>query len=135
MIGLGSLEIGMILLMGLIFILAICIGFCILVVIGNLSAMKLLAKNGLAVFSHDIVKDCKLLNYVNKEGACWLSIPEICYSPVMENCDGKYKKHNFLQKPNKYGELYLSDSARATKLQEFSLPSVITTNNTLLSIL
>ena len=123
MIELSNLSIGMIFLIVLIFIMAISIGFCILVIMGNLTAMKLLAKNGLAVFSHDIVKDCKLLNYVNKEGACWLSIPEICYSPVMENCDGKYKKHNFLQKENKYGELYLSDSKRAVLLQGFSKPS------------
>ena len=105
------------------FILCIVITFCILVVIGNLTAMKFLAKHGVAVFSHNIEKDCKLLNYVNKDGACWLSIPEICYSPVMENCNGKYKNHNFLQKSNRYGELYLSDSKRALKLQEFALPS------------
>ena len=119
----SSINIGMICLILVTVVLALAVGFCILVVLGNLTAMKLLAKNGLAVFSHDIVKDCKLLNYVNKEGACWLSIPEVCYSPVMENCDGKYKKHNFLQKPNKYGELYLSDSKRATVLQEFAIPT------------
>lgn len=117
------MDIGLVLGVLLIAILSMVIGFMILVVIGNLSAMKFLAKNGVAVFSHNIVKDCKLLNYVNKEGACWLSIPDICYSPVMENCDGKYKKHNFLQKGNRYGELYLSDSQRAMKLQEFSLPT------------
>lgn len=104
----------------LILIMCIVIGFFILVILGNLPAMKFLAKNGLAIFSHDIVKDCKLLNYVNKEGAGWLKISEICYSPVMENCDGKYKNHNFLQKPNKFGELYLSDSKKAMKLSEFS---------------
>ena len=117
------MTIGLILSIVAIAILSLAVGFCILVVMGNLSAMKFLAKNGVAVFSHNIVKDCKLLNYVNKEGACWLSIPDVCYSPVMENCDGKYKKHNFLQKPNKYGELYLSDSKRAMKLQEFSIPT------------
>ena len=104
----------------LVVLVAIVLGFCVLVLIGNLSAMKFLAKHGVAVFSHNILTDCKLLNYVNKEGACWLSIPEVCYSPVMENCDGKYKKHNFLQKDNQFGELYLSDSKRAIKLQEFS---------------
>jgi hypothetical protein len=117
------MTIGLIFSIVAIAILSLAVGFCILVVMGNLSAMKFLAKNGVAVFSHNIVKDCKLLNYVNKEGACWLSIPDVCYSPVMENCDGKYKKHNFLQKPNKYGELYLSDSKRAMKLQEFSIPT------------
>ena len=83
------MDIGLVLGVLLIAILSMVISFMILVVIGNLSAMKFLAKNGVAVFSHNIVKDCKLLNYVNKEGACWLSIPDICYSPVMENCDGK----------------------------------------------
>lgn len=117
------MTIGLILSIAGIAVLSVAVGFCILVVMGNLSAMKFLAKNGVAVFSHNVVKDCKLLNYVNKEGACWLSIPDICYSPVMENCDGKYKKHNFLQKSNKYGELYLSDSKRAMKLQEFAIPT------------
>ena len=50
----------------LIFILCLIIGFFLLVVMGNLSAMKFLAKHGLAVFSHIIVFVCKLLNYVNK---------------------------------------------------------------------
>ncbi len=107
----------------LLFILCLIVTLFILVLIGNLSAMKFLAKNGVAVFSNNIEKDSKLLNYVNKEGACWLSIPEICYSPVMQNCDGKYKNHNFLQKDNKFGELYLSDSKRALKLQEFAIPT------------
>jgi hypothetical protein len=110
-------------LLGYIVILLLCIaiGFCILVVMGNLSAMKFLAKNGVAVFSHKIETDCKLLNYVNKEGAGWLKIPDVCYSPIMENCDGKYKNHNFLQKSNMYGEIYLSDSKKAMHLSEFSL--------------
>ena len=114
------MNIGIILFSIVLLIMALTVGFCILVVIGNLTAMKFLAKNGVAVFSHNIEKDCKLLNYVNKEGAGWLKISEVCYSPVMENCDGKYKNHNFLQKPNKFGEIYLSDSKKAMKLQEFS---------------
>lgn len=105
----------------LIFILCLIIGFFLLVVMGNLSAMKFLAKHGLAVFSHNIVKDCKLLNYVNKEGACWLSIPEVCYSPVMYNCEGKYKNHNFLQKENRYGELNIADNKKSEILKQFSL--------------
>ena len=111
----------------LMFIVILCVMLVLamffLASMGNLMLMKFIAKNGLAIISHKIDKDCKLLNYVNKEGACWLNIPEVCYSPVMENCDGKYKKNNFLQKPNKYGELYLSDSKRAVKLQEFAIPT------------
>lgn len=106
-----------------IFILCLVIGFFILVLMGNLSAMKFLAKNGLAVFCHNIIKDCKLLYYVNKEGACWLSIPEICYSPVMQNCNGKYKNHNFLQKENRFGELYIGDGIKDLELLKYSLPS------------
>ena len=77
----------------IIIIACLVLGFFALVLMGNLSAMKFLAKNGLAVFSNNIVTDCKLLNYVNKEGKCWLSISEVCYSPVMEYCEGKYKNH------------------------------------------
>ena len=114
--------------MGILFFIVILVVMLALAIfflasMGNLLMMKFVAKNGLAIISHKIDKDCKLLNYVNKEGACWLNIPEICYSPVMENSDGKYKKNNFLQKPNKYGELYLSDSQRAVKLQEFAIPT------------
>lgn len=107
----------------IILVLMLVLAIFLLASMGNLTMMKFVAKNGLAIISHKIDKDCKLLNYVNKEGACWIDIPDICYSPVMENCDGKYKKNNFLQKPNKYGELYLSDSQRAVKLQEFSIPT------------
>ena len=99
----------------------VAIGFFILVLLGNLVAMKILAKNGLAVFSHNIVKDSKLLNFVNKEGACWLSIPDICYSPVMYDTGGKYKNHNFLQKENRFGELYVSEDSKSQKLLELGL--------------
>lgn len=104
-----------------IIIALIVIGFFILVLLGNLVAMKFLAKSGLAVFSHNIVKDSKLLNYVNKEGACWLSIPDVCYSPVMYDCNGKYKDHNFLQKENRFGELYVSEDSKSQKLLELGI--------------
>ena len=56
-----------------IFILLACIviTFFLLVLIGNLTAMKILAKCGLAVFSNHIITDCKLLNFMNKDGVCW----------------------------------------------------------------
>ena len=64
---------------------------------------------------------CKLLNYVNKEGKCWLSISDVCYSPVMEYCEGKYKNHNFLQKENMFGELFISGDTKAKKLLNLGL--------------
>lgn len=119
MIGMQNIMVGV---LSVCIVLAlVVIGFFILVLLGNLVAMKLLAKNGLAVFSHDIVKDSKLLNYVNKEGACWLSIPDICYSPVMYDCEGKYKNHNFLQKENRFGELYISEDSKSQKLLELGI--------------
>ena len=105
----------------IIIIACLVLGFFALVLMGNLFAMKFLAKNGLAVFSNNIVTDCKLLNYVNKEGKCWLSISDICYSPVMEYCDGKYKNHNFLQKENMFGELFISGDTKAKKLLNLGL--------------
>lgn len=111
-----------IIIIGFIIIIAcLVLGFFALVLMGNLFAMKFLAKNGLAVFSNNIVTDCKLLNYVNKEGKCWLSISDICYSPVMEYCDGKYKNHNFLQKENMFGELFISGDTKAKKLLNLGL--------------
>lgn len=103
----------------LICLLIIAIGVMVLVIMGNLSMMKILAKCGVAVFSNNIEKDSKLLHFVNKESVCWLHIPEICYSPVMRYCDGKYKNHNFLQKSNRFGELYLAENAKNDKLSEF----------------
>lgn len=105
----------------IIIIACLVLGFFALVLMGNLSAMKFLAKNGLAVFSNNIVTDCKLLNYVNKEGKCWLSISDVCYSPVMEYCEGKYKNHNFLQKENMFGELFISGDTKAKKLLNLGL--------------
>ena len=99
-------------------IVLIIISFFILVLIGCLPAMKFLAKHGVAVFSNNIEKDSKLLNFVNKESACWLSIPNICYSPVMRECNGKYKNHNFLQKEYVLGELYVSESSQSKMLAE-----------------
>ncbi len=106
-----------------IFISLIALGFSILVVIGNLSAMKLLAKNGVAVFCKDIVKDYKLLDYVNKEGIGWLFVPEVCYAPVMKYVNGKYNNHNFLQKSNMYGEIYVTEGDSAKLLQSISIES------------
>ena len=117
----GYSQIQIIFLLAIVFILCIITTFGILVIIGNLSAMKLLAKNGVAVFSHDIKKDWKLLNFVNKEeSVCWLRIPEICYSPVMKYSNGKYKKHNYVGKENRYGELYITEDKRIKKLSEFA---------------
>lgn len=106
-----------------IFILLACIviTFFLLVLIGNLTAMKILAKCGLAVFSNHIITDCKLLNFMNKDGVCWLSIPDICYSPVMEYSDGLYKNHNYIKKDNMFGELYISGDKKANKLLELGL--------------
>lgn len=111
-------DIWLYILIALISIVSCIIVFFILVLIGNLSAMKFLAKHGVAVFSNNIEKDSKLLNYVNKESVCWLSIPNICYSPIMRECNGKYKNHNFLQKESFLGELYISESIQSKVLKE-----------------
>lgn len=105
------------------FILLSCIiiTFFLLVLIGNLTAMKILAKLGLAVFSNKVVPDSKLLRYMNKDGLCWISIPDICYSPVMAYSDGFYKNHNYLGKDNLYGELYVSGDLKANKLLELGM--------------
>lgn len=97
------------------------VGFMVAVVTGNIKAMKFLAKNGVAVFSGNIHKDYELLRYVNKEGIGWLKIPNICYAPVMSYMGGKYKNHNFLQKENNNGEIYLSESSNSNVLSKIAL--------------
>ena len=96
------------------------LGFVFLVLIGNLPAMKFLAKNGVAVFSRKIDKDYKLLNYVNKDGVGWLHIPNIIYSPIMRYSDGLYKNHNFLKKPTLYGEIFISEVESSQELMKIS---------------
>lgn len=96
------------------------LGFVFLVLIGNLPAMKFLAKIGLAVFSRKIDKDYKLLNYVNKDGVGWLHIPNIIYSPIMRYSDGLYKNHNFLKKPTLYGEIFISEVESSQELMKIS---------------
>lgn len=95
--------------------------FMLLVVRGNVKAMKILAKKGVAVFSGDALKDYELLQFVNAEGLGWLNIPNICYAPVMKDLKGKYTNHNFLQKDSKYGELYKAWSAKAVVLDTIAL--------------
>ena len=117
----GYSQLQIIFLLCIVFVLCLITTFGILVIIGNLSAMKLLAKRGVAVFCHDIMKDWKLLHYMNKEDSvCWLRVPDVCYSPVLKYHSGKYKNHNFLSKENRYGELYLAEDKRTQKLSEFA---------------
>lgn len=111
-----TLVLGVILLI----ILIIIALFLILVSVGNLGAMKLLAKQGVACFSNNIITDYEFLRHVNKEGVAWLCIPNYCYAPVMENKNGFYREHNFLKKPKPHGELYLSNGVTAKNVKRFS---------------
>lgn len=98
-------------------------GFVFLVLIGNLSAMKFLAKNGVAVFSRKIDTDYQLLNYVNKEGVGWLHIPNIIYAPIMLYSSGLYKDHNFLKKSSLYGEIFISEGESSKELSKIGKKS------------
>lgn len=109
------------LLLILLFICLLCVViFFVLVSLGNLGAMKFLAKNGVAVFCGDIDKDYQLLKFVNDDGVAWLNIPNVCYAPVMKNKNGFYRNHNFLQKENSHGELYISGSNTAKAMKQFA---------------
>ena len=114
-------QIIMIVLIILIVIICIGIGFFLCVLIGNLTAMKMLARMGVAVFSNKIETDSKLLDYINKDGISWLKIPDICYSPIMLYKEGFYKNHNYLKKDNLFGELYLSEDIKAIKLLDIGI--------------
>lgn len=106
---------------GVIFAIIVAVlWFFLLAAMGNLTCMKILAKNGLAVFCGDSKKDYKLLKFVNSEGVAWLSVPHVCYAPVMLNKNGFYRNHNFLKKENSHGELYLSKSNTAKAMKQFS---------------
>lgn len=105
----------------IILLVCIVITFFLLVLIGNLTAMKILAKLGIAVFSNRIITDSKLLNYMNKDGVCWIRIPDICYSPIMTYSNGFYKNHNYIKKENMFGELFISGDVKANKLLELGM--------------
>lgn len=107
---------------GFIVTLVVGVGFILLVMSGNLKAMQFLAKNGVALFCGDIDTDYKLLSYVNSDGIGWLSIQNNCYCPIMGYTGGKYKDHNFLQKENNYGEVYLSEAQNSINLSKIALP-------------
>ena len=113
----------LIILLIMFFIVLVAVAFIILVLMGNLTAMKILAENGVAVFCRDIIKDYKLLTHVNKEGIGWLHIPDVCYTPIMKYSGGKYKENNFLQKPNMYGEIYVTEGESASMLKNIALES------------
>lgn len=102
-------------------LLSLLVIFLLAVSCGNLKAMQFLAKHGVAVFCKEILKDFALLKYVNSDGFAWLSIPDICYAPVMQNKKGFYRKHNFLKKENAFGEFYISSSNTAEGIKNFSL--------------
>ena len=103
--------------------LVVGVGFMLTVMSGNLKAMQFLAKNGLALFCGDIDTDYKLLRYVNQDSIGWIKIPNNCYLPIMGYTGGKYKDHNFLQKENNYGEVYVSESQNSINLSKIALPS------------
>lgn len=110
----------LILLLILLAILILTVVMLLLVLQGNLVAMKFLAKNGVAVFSGNIMRDYELLKFVNPDGIGWIRVPNSAYAPVMKFSSGKYKDHNFLGKENAHGEIYLIENDNLGKLQQFA---------------
>lgn len=101
----------------------IALYFMFAIMFKDLKTMKFLAKHGVAVFSGKEITDYKLLKYINNEGLGWIHIPNVCYAPIMQYVDGKYKNHNFLQKDNMYGEIYLSEGNNSKVLSKIALKS------------
>lgn len=101
----------------LVFVLVIIVLVGVLVVIGNMFMMKVLAKSGVAVFCGDMKKDFELLKFVNPDALGWIRAHNICYAPIMSYAGGKYLSVNFLGKPSKCGEIYISQNKNIVKLR------------------
>lgn len=97
-------------------LVGLVIFFVLGVLMGNVTAMKVLVKWGIPVFSGKINRDYRMLHAVNKDGIGWLHIPSTCYSPVMTSKKGFYKKHNFMGGDSYRGELFVSESSTSSNL-------------------
>lgn len=86
-----------------------------------MSRIKLLAKYGASFFCKNIKKDFELLRCVNSDGIAWLSIPNVCYAPVMKSKQGYYKNHNYAGRENAFGEIHVSDDKTARTIKKLSL--------------
>jgi hypothetical protein len=105
------------------FLALLGLGMGFLVLMGNLLAMKLLAKSGYALFSKNIKKDYKLLKFITNDGVGWLHIPGLIYAPIMKYKNGKYQNKNLFNKDNLYGELRLLETESIQHLKSMSLKS------------
>lgn len=103
----------------LVFISSIAVG----VLIGNTTAMKILIRFGIPVYSGKPHKDYKLLKTANNDGVGWLSVPDTVYAPIMCECNGKYRKLTFLNKESSSGELVLSEGQKSLNLKSIAKPS------------
>jgi hypothetical protein len=74
---------------------------------GNVTAIRLCLRIGIPAHSTYAESDFKASSAVNSDVKAWLHIPGVCYSPVMLENNGYYRKHNVLKKESITGELHL----------------------------
>jgi hypothetical protein len=104
-------------------LIALVLFFVLGVLIGNVTAMKILVRLGIPVLSGKVVKDYRVHHSLNKDVLGWLQVPNVCYAPIMSRTDGFYKTHNALKKENSHGEIFLSDGKNSFDLRAIALQS------------
>jgi hypothetical protein len=105
-------------------LIAFIVIFLILgVLIGNVTAMKILSNMGISVFSGKPLRDYKVMKSVNADVIGWIQIPNTCYNPIMLSKDGFYTNHNSKGVESKRGEIFLTTGHNAYDLDHIAKPS------------
>lgn len=79
------------------------------VLTGNTFVLRLVTMFGLPVYSGKIAKDFRVARSFNKKDVLgWLSIPGVCYAPVLADREGFYYTHTFKKKESNHGEVCIS---------------------------
>lgn len=94
------------------------------IIFGNTLILRVLMGMGLPVLSGKILRDYRATKRLNGETLGWISIPNVCYAPIMQGKDGFYKNHDFRRKESTYGELVLSYDKSHTALRSIANPNI-----------
>lgn len=86
------------------------------VMVGNITALKILTRLGVPVMSGKVYRDYKVQKSINKDVIGFISIPDTCYNPIMLSKNGLYKNHNIKGIENNRGELYLAEGSNSFNL-------------------
>lgn len=105
---------------GMMFISFIVIFLILGVLVGNVTALKILTRLGVPVMSGKVERDYRVQKSINKDVIGFINIPDTCYNPIMLCKNGLYKNHNIKGIENTRGELYLSDGSNSFSLNNIA---------------